>query len=341
MTDRPESGQPGQTPKRESSVVKAAERLKSSAAASTRGLVEDRERHDVMSPSTPSTVAAPPPPPTPERAAPPAAPPVIGASKPNGANGSNGTNGSAREADVPRVDIDIDLMRREGLITAQTDATQTAEEFRLIKRPLLLKAFERGPGAIRRGNMIMVASSRSGEGKTFCSVSLAMSIALERDVTVLLIDADVARPDVPSVMGFKAERGLTELLADDSLDVSDVLLRTNLENLSVIPAGSRHELATELLASERMDRLMDEISKRYHDRIIIFDSPPVLMSSVAGVLALHVGQILFVVEADGTTQTALDSALSLVNSCQNISLLLNKSRTLGGESFGYYNYYYN
>jgi protein-tyrosine kinase len=279
------------------------------------------------------------------------------------AEGTNGsaatTNGSAAAENAPpappaaaaapaaaptrtirRVEIDFDRMRAAGLVTAHTERTLIAEEFRLIKRPILLKAFDKGPDAIRNGNLVMVASSRPGEGKTFCSVSLAMSIALERDLTVLLIDADVAKPDVPNVLGIETDLGLVDLVADDRLSIPDVLLRTNLDNLSIVPAGRAHHLATELLASDRMERIVTDIAARYPDRVIIFDSPPALMSSVAGVLALHVGQILFVVEADRTSQAALDSALALVNSCNNINLLLNKSRTSGGaERFGtYYNY---
>jgi receptor protein-tyrosine kinase len=188
--------------------------------------------------------------------------------------------------------------------------------------------------------MIMVASSRSGEGKTFCAVSLALSMASERDLTVLLIDADVAKPDVPRVLGFEADKGLVDVAADPSLDISDVMLKTNVENLTIVPAGRPHPHANELLASDRMGRIFDEISERYPNRIVVIDSPPALMSSIGGVLALHVGQVLFVIEADRTTQTAVDQSLALVKACKNISLLLNKSRAVGTERFGAYNYYY-
>lgn len=236
-----------------------------------------------------------------------------------------------------RVEIDFERMRAWGLVTSDADGTLITEEFRLVKRPLLLRAFDKGPNAIRNGNLIMVSSARANEGKTFCAVSLAMSIALERDLTVMLVDADVHKPDIPNMLGFEAELGLVDLIADDSLDVPDVLLRTSIEKLSILPAGRAHHLSTELLASERMERLVEDIAKRYSDRVIIFDSPPALMSSIAGVLALHVGQTLFVVEADRTSQTAVDSALALVNSCKNISLLLNKARTSSStEKFGGY-----
>lgn len=235
------------------------------------------------------------------------------------------------------VDIDIEAIRAAGMVTPSGERTHIAEEFRLIKRPLLLNAFEKGANAIRNGNVIMVASSRSGEGKTFMAVNLAMSIASERDLTVLLIDADVAKPDIPNVLGFEADLGLVDLIADDQIDMSQVIMRTNIENLSVMPAGRPHHLATELLASERMGNLVSELSLRYPERVVIMDSPPALLSSVAGVLALNVGQTLFVVEAERTSQTAVDSAIGLVSACKNINLLLNKSRPLGGgERFGSY-----
>lgn len=235
------------------------------------------------------------------------------------------------------VEINIEKIRAAGMVTPSGERTHIAEEFRLIKRPLLLNAFEKGANAIRNGNVIMVASSRSGEGKTFMAVNLAMSIASERDLTVLLIDADVAKPDIPNVLGFEADLGLVDLIADDQIDMSQVIMRTNIENLSVMPAGRPHHLATELLASERMGNLVSELSLRYPERVVIMDSPPALLSSVAGVLALNVGQTLFVVEAERTSQSAVDSAIGLVSACKNINLLLNKSRPLGGgERFGSY-----
>jgi receptor protein-tyrosine kinase len=240
-----------------------------------------------------------------------------------------------------QVEIDHEALRAAGMISARWERSQIAEEFRLIKRPLLLKAFDRNTPAAKHGNLIMITSARPGEGKTFSAINLAMSIALERDLTVMLIDADIARPSVPTVLGFEAEYGLIDLITDDSLSMSDVLLRTDIENLTVLPAGRAHNLATELFASERMELFVDEISKRYRDRVIIVDSPPVLMSSIPAVLALHVGQIVFIVQAEKSTQAAVDGALSLIGGCENIYLLLNKARSMGdADRFeGYYEYY--
>ncbi len=257
-----------------------------------------------------------------------------------GANGAGAK--SAHASHGKAVVIDLDAMRAAGMVTNTAERSAIAEEFRFVKRPLILRATAPRQSGAKPGNLIMVSSARPGEGKTFCAVNLAMSIALERDLTVMLIDADISKPRIPAVLGIDAQLGLIDLISDDSLDVSDVLLRTNIDNLTVLPAGRQHHLATELLASDRMEHLVEEVVRRYDDRIIIIDSPPVLMSSIPGVLALHVGQTVFVVQADRSTQASVDSALGLISACENIYLLLNKTRTIAGvDGFdGYYGYYH-
>ncbi len=239
-----------------------------------------------------------------------------------------------------RLKLDFEAMRRRGLLTPTLDRTRIAEEFRLIKRPLLLKAFRKGPDQIKSGHLIMVTSSRPGEGKTFNAISLAMSIASERDLTVLLVDADFAKPSLPEALGFDADVGLVDVLNDESLAMSEVLIRTNLANLSILPAGRPHPSATELLASERMARFVEEIADRYSDRVIILDAPPTLASSEPGVLAMHVGQAVYVVEEGRTSESAVREGLSLISACKHIGLVLNKSRSqIGAEKFGsYYGY---
>lgn len=240
-----------------------------------------------------------------------------------------------------RVEIDLDRLKALNYLTPDSEPTTTAEEFRIVKRSLLLNAFAKGEAAIRNGNLILVSSTQPGEGKTFCSINLAMSIASERDVTVLLVDADTAKPDVLPSLGVEGSyKGLVDLAANEDLDMSECLLRTNIDNLVILPAGRQHNQTTELLASEHAEMLIEEIAKRYPDRIVIFDSPPALASSVASVLALHVGQVMFVVEAERTREPQLKEALSLVSSCEHINLLLNKSRFSAGEKkFGtYYGY---
>lgn len=240
-----------------------------------------------------------------------------------------------------RVEIDLDHLRRNGFLVPDDPPTRLAEEFRVVKRQLLRKAFASGSEAVRNGNLLLVTSTQPAEGKTFCAINLALSIASERDLTVLLVDADVARPQLMEALHVDADKGLIDAIVDDSISLSDCMMRTNIENLSLLPAGRPHPAATELLSSDRMGKMVEELAQRYSDRIIIFDSSPVLASSAPGVLAQHVGQAMFVVEADRTRETQVMEALSLISECKNINLLLNKTRFMGGKvRFGsYYEYY--
>ena len=252
----------------------------------------------------------------------------------------NGTVAPVVTRARPRIEIDLNRLRLAGMVVPDSESSRIAEEFRIIKRPLLLKAFAKGSDRIENGHVIMVTSARPDEGKSFVALNLAMSLASEPNLNVLLVDADFHNPTVPLGLDFKAERGLIDALLDETVDLGDMLLRTNLNNLTILPAGRRHPNATELLASKRMVQLVDEIARRYSDRVIVFDSPPVLASSEPSVLALHVGQIAFVVEAEATGRRAIEEALSMVSGCKNISLILNKRRGwMGSEHFGaYYGY---
>ncbi len=268
-----------------------------------------------------------------EPAAPPAAPPASAASAP--AAGPAAV--AARSRQAPEVTLDLARMQQVGLVTAAGGRTPLVEDFRIIKRPLIKRALlETAPGE-RPGNLIMITSSLPGEGKTFCSINLAMSIAMELDHTVLLVDADVARPSVLRTLGLTAQRGLMDVLLDDQLDLGDVMLRTNVNTLSILPAGTSNARATELLASQSMSNLVHEIAHRYRDRIVIFDSPPLLLTSEAHVLASHMGQIVVVVEAERTTQHAVKESLRQLDGCSNINLIYNKSRDFPGtETYDYH-----
>jgi len=224
------------------------------------------------------------------------------------------------------------------MVVPNGPATQSSHEFRVIKRPLLGNAFGRhGQPPVRNGKRIMVTSAFPGEGKSFTSVNLAMSIAAERDHGVLLIDADVARPTIPRELGIHADVGLMDWLIDGAPDLSQLVLPTNVETLSLLPAGRHNEHATEWLASDAMGRLLDELSKRYPDCVLIFDSPPLLVTTEARVLASYMGQIIMVVESGRTPREAVTQALSTIESNEIVGLVLNKARNI--ESNGYYQGY--
>ncbi len=246
-------------------------------------------------------------------------------------------HGDASRRSTHTVELDLMRMHESGLVTAAGGRTALVEDFRIIKRPLIKRAFgARKPGD-NPGNLIMITSSLPGEGKTFCAINLAMSIAMELDHTVLLVDADVARPSVLRTLGLPAQRGLMDILLDDSVDMADVMLRTNVNTLSILPAGTSSPRATELLASHSMKNLVNEIANRYPDRIVIFDSPPLLLTSESHVLASNMGQIVLVVESERTTQHAVKESLRQLEGLSNVNLIYNKSREFPGtESYDYH-----
>jgi exopolysaccharide/PEP-CTERM locus tyrosine autokinase len=244
----------------------------------------------------------------------------------------------ARKQSTTKVELDLNRMRDMGMVTAAGGRTLLVEDFRIIKRPLIKRAFAERNEHDKPGNLIMITSSLPGEGKTFCAINLAMSIAMELDHTVLLIDADVARPSVLRTLGLPAQRGLMDILLDDKLELADVMLRTNVDTLSILPAGTSTPRATELLASQTMSTFVYEIANRYPDRIVIFDSPPLLLTSEAQVLASHMGQIVLVVESETTTQHAVKESLRQLEGCSNVNIIYNKTREFPGieETYDYH-----
>jgi len=166
-----------------------------------------------------------------------------------------------------------------------------------------------------------------------------MSIAAELDHTVMLVDADVARPSILRMLGLPAGPGPLDLL-EGKADMADVLMRTNVDKLTLLPSGTPHSRATELLASEAMNQLLDDMATRYPDRIIIFDSPPLLLTTEARVLATHMGQIVMVVAAGRTLQASVQQALATIESCPVKMMVLNKAeaRIAGGYGYGYAGY---
>jgi protein-tyrosine kinase len=236
-----------------------------------------------------------------------------------------------------RVEIDLDALTRAGIVSPNAPRSQIADQYRVIKRPLIDNALGKGASAVANGNLIMVTSALPGEGKTFTAINLAMSIATELDCTVMLVDADVARPSVMRVLGLPAGPGLLDLVLDESAELSTMLMRTSIEKLTILPSGTPHPRATELLASDAMTRLLTDMGKRYADRIIVFDSPPLLLATESRVLASHMGQIVVVVQAEKTLQSDVVQALATIEACPVKLMLLNQARTVfkGGYEYGY------
>jgi receptor protein-tyrosine kinase len=235
------------------------------------------------------------------------------------------------------------------MITPTMPRSPIAEEFRRIKRPLLRNIEGSTAAVVERPNLIMVTSALQGDGKTFTSINLAMSIAMEQDRTVLFVDADVAKASAGRLLGVPDARvGLIDVLENKGVALSEAIIPTNVPNLRILPAGNAHERSTELLASQGMQSMMAELSARYENRVIVFDSPPLLLTTEAGVLASFMGQVAFVVSTDETPQEAVTEALQHLGKDQVIGMVLNKahkrrSRLLNlgyGSSYGYQNYGY-
>jgi exopolysaccharide/PEP-CTERM locus tyrosine autokinase len=238
------------------------------------------------------------------------------------------------------VHIDLEALAAAGFVTPEAQRSQIADEFRVIKRPIIRNARERTGARAERANLVMVTSAIPAEGKSFVSLNLAMSIALEFDSTALLVDADVANPSLMRMTHLPpASKGLLDLLTSSDTKLSDVLLRTNVEKLSLLPSGTAHGRATEMLASETMAALLEEMAARYPDRILVFDSPPLLATTEARALASHMGQILMVVEADRTAQALVKHALETIESCPVVMMVLNKApRPDVGSYYGHHYY---
>lgn len=239
-----------------------------------------------------------------------------------------------------RVELDLDALVASGIVSPNAPRSQIADQYRVIKRPLITNAMGRGAAPVENGNLIMVTSALAGEGKSFTAINLAMSIATELDNTVMLVDADVARPSVLRVLGLPASPGLLDLLVGDVADMSSVLLKTNIDKLTLLPSGTPHLRATELLASDAMTQLIANIAHRYSDRIIIFDSPPLLLTTESRVLASHMGQIVMVVHAQKTLQTDVQHALASIESCPVKMMVLNQARSGSQGGYGGYGYGY-
>lgn len=236
------------------------------------------------------------------------------------------------------VELDLDKLHQEGFITPKYSNTLLSSSFRIIKRPLLNNIAGKGASQVENANLIMLTSASPGEGKTFSAINLAISLAMEKDKHVLLIDSDVNKPSHHKVFGFENRAGLTDYLLDEVEDMGEVLWRTNVASLSVMSAGRLYEYSTELLASEAMDRFIHEISTRYKDRIIIFDSPPLLHTTESGVLASHMGQVVLVVEAETTLNHVVRKSLDLLPN-EIVLMLLNKQREKNSyDQYGYYGY---
>lgn len=226
-----------------------------------------------------------------------------------------------------RVQLDLKALQAGGYLYPADNNPTLADELRVIKRPLLQNTGTKHQPNRKHANLIGVTSAQYGEGKSFTAINLALSIALERDRHVLLVDADVTRPSLPRLLGCAPRQGLLDVLAGDEVGLKDVLVATDIDKLSLLTTGTAQLLATELLASIAMHDLLDELARRYPDRIVIFDLPAVLTTTESRVLVNLMGQLVFVVSAAQTLQSAIKEALGVVAACPLSFLVLNRTRS--------------
>jgi len=265
-------------------------------------------------------------------------PPSVDSLPPQPVPGMPATSGAQHIAGLTGsrvVELDLAKLEANGFISPFGERTRLADEFRAVKRPLLANVRGDSAAPIQRANCIMITSSTPGEGKTFTAINLALSMAMEVGSYVLLVDADVVRPMVLNRLGVPTEKGLLEKLQQPQLPLGDLILRTNIENLSILPAGEPSPRATELLGSEAMRRFVEDLAAPHSDQIVIFDAPPLLATPETRVLASHVGQIVVVVEAHKTRWRTLTEALALLEGCPVVMTMLNKTTASAGPSYGY------
>ena len=231
------------------------------------------------------------------------------------------------------------LLAANMLVAGSNLDREILDDYRRIKRPLVSNAVGRNKSMVERGNLILVTSSIPGEGKTYTSINLALSIAHEMDVTVLLVDCDAAKQGVSRVLGVEDYKGVVDILENDEMHIGDVLLQTDIPNLRLIPAGKQNDYVTELLTSKRMATLVNEMASRYSDRVIIIDGPPLLPTPQTQILAGLVGQVVFVIEAGKTSQSLVEEALAMIPEEQATGIVMNKNEGLASRSGYYYGYY--
>ena len=241
-------------------------------------------------------------------------------------------------AQGPLVPIERGALRAAGLLAPQEDLQVLVRQYRKIKQPLIARAIGRGMPRLKKGYLVMIASAMAGEGKSFTAVNLALSMALEKDLRVLLVDADVAKPQLSHVLGRGDAPGLLDALRDPATDVESLICPTDLPTLSFLPAGTCSEEATELLASARMEQLAATLGENDMQRVVVFDSPPLLQTTESATLSHIAGQIVVVVRAEFTPQPVLLDALKMLEGHPAVSLVLNQSMRTVTSPYYYYGY---
>jgi protein-tyrosine kinase len=235
-----------------------------------------------------------------------------------------------------RTSIDLTRLRAQGYLPDAAQERRFADWCHRVKRPIIERALaEAGSDDAR---LVLLTSALPGDGKSFITLNLALSMARERDISVLLVDGDLPCAQISRVLGLSHEPGLLNALRDERLDVESLVFDTEIPRLELLAAGSPPEGASELVASLRMREISARLLSRDPRRLILFDSPPVLVSSEARALMAIPGQILLVARSSRTPQRAVVDAVSQIDKQRLRGLVLNDA--LVGSTHGYYGYGY-
>jgi receptor protein-tyrosine kinase/non-specific protein-tyrosine kinase len=203
------------------------------------------------------------------------------------------------------------------LVNLNAPYSPIGEEFRKLKAELVKLT----TGDVFN-NTILVTSSVPNEGKSVTALNLAISLAQEYDHTVLLIDADFRRPSIHQYLGIELRKGFTDCLLGEA-EMGEVIIPTGIGRLSVITAGREVPNPVELFASQKTELLIEEMKNRYHDRFIIFDSPPVLPFAEARTLAHLVDGVLFVVKEQLASQKNVKEGIEALKGCTMLGMVYN------------------
>lgn len=257
------------------------------------------------------------------------------------ADASSNKAGPEDRSRDPAAVISQTSLAAQGIVLPSAGTSRTVEEFRALKRELLATiARNRGAASGPRSRVVLVTSASPGEGKTFTATNLALALAYEKDVRVLLMDADAYRQSLLSYLGITAEMGWLDYVSGLVPRASDVIVRTNLPNFSVLPAGKVREQIPELMSSSRTAELLDELTLEDPARTVVIDAVPCLTSTEPSILAGLAGQTIFVVAAHETAQDQIEASLRQLSASSSVSLMLNKMHPALADHFKGYGYSY-
>jgi capsular exopolysaccharide synthesis family protein len=194
-----------------------------------------------------------------------------------------------------------------------------ADIFRILRTKVLLPMREHG------WRTLGIVGPTAGVGKTTISANLAMSIAMDENQTVLLVDLDLRRPRLAQYFGVEPRLGLADYL-EDRASVEDILVNPGVERLVLLPSCGSRANSSELIASAKMRALFDEVRGRYESRIVIFDMPPLLVSSDSLLFLPRFDAVVMVVEDGASTRDQLVQSREMLGSANLLGWVLNKGR---------------